>query len=55
MVSYIDVYAINNGVVLTNLSLGGYFHVTMSDTLDTYNRRFSHDKRDIFRGWRSHY
>ncbi|MGA2787840.1 MAG: hypothetical protein ABSF60_09965 [Verrucomicrobiota bacterium] len=30
-----DVYAINNGVVITNLSLGGYFHVTMSDTLDT--------------------
>jgi hypothetical protein len=30
-----DVYAINNGVVLTNLSLGGYFSVSMSDTLDT--------------------
>jgi hypothetical protein len=29
------VYAINNGVVLTNLSLGGYFYVRMSDTLDT--------------------
>jgi hypothetical protein len=35
-----DVYAINNGVVLTNLSYGGYFHVTMSDTLDTTTGNF---------------
>jgi hypothetical protein len=40
-----DVYAINNGVVLTNLSAGGYFHVNMSDTLDTSTGDFPMTKR----------
>jgi hypothetical protein len=35
-----DVYAINNGVVLYNLSAGGYFYVNMSDTLDTSTGNF---------------
>jgi hypothetical protein len=30
-----DVYAINNGAIVYDLSAGGYFHVNMSDTLDT--------------------
>jgi hypothetical protein len=31
----VDVYAINNGVVLADLSTLGYFYVNMSDTIDT--------------------
>jgi hypothetical protein len=41
----VDVYAINNGVVVYDLSAGGYFHVNMSDTLDTSTGDFPMTKR----------
>jgi hypothetical protein len=36
----VDVYAINNGVVLADLSTLGYFYVNMSDTIDTKTGTF---------------
>ncbi|MGD0746015.1 MAG: hypothetical protein ABSA45_12755 [Verrucomicrobiota bacterium] len=35
-----DVYAISNSIVITNLTLGGYFRFSTSDTIDTTTGNF---------------